>query len=103
MQTTIQKEVVLNKIMRKAREATQLGPGTLAGRSTAEERHEEIAKLRQIPDWSVPQYLESLFELSLPVVDNRVTSFTDRITDLVAQVRCHLISCDVLLMSYRAQ
>lgn len=50
------------------------------------ERFKAIAKLREIPDWSVPQYLRDLYERSLPVENSMSTSFTDRITDLVAQV-----------------
>jgi hypothetical protein len=86
MQTTIQKEHVLNKLMTKARAAMQRGTGNLTGGITEPERREAIAKLRNIPEWSVQQYLDSLYELSLPVVDNAVASFTDRITDLVVQV-----------------
>jgi hypothetical protein len=92
MQTTIQKERILNKLMTKARNSMQRG-GNLIGGVTQEERLEAIAKLRDFPDWSVPQYLESLYELSLPVDDNAVTSFTDRITDLATQVPSCFISC----------
>jgi hypothetical protein len=76
VQTTIDKERYLNAIM--------LPP---AHRAADAERCKGIAELREIPDWSVPQYLRDLYELSLPVENNMATSFTDRITDLVAQVR----------------
>lgn len=78
MQTTIEKERTLNMIMMQPREWTWA--------QTENERFKEIAKLRDIPEWSVGQYLRNLYELSLPVESNMATSFTDKITDLVSQV-----------------
>ena len=86
MQTTIEKEAILNKLMTRARAATSRGSGTLTNGVTEAERLEAIAKLRDIPEWSVDQYLDNLYELSLPVDEDVVASFTDRITDLVTQV-----------------
>ena len=85
-QTTIEKEHILNKLMTKARAATCRGSGMLTNGVTEAERLEAIAKLRDIPEWSVDQYLDNLYELSLPVDEDVVASFTDRITDLVTQV-----------------
>jgi hypothetical protein len=78
LQTTIEKERVLNEIMEKKRPS--------AANTSANERVEAVSKLREIPEWSVPHYLNDLYELSLPVENSSVTSFTDRITELVAQV-----------------
>lgn len=86
VQTTIEKEHILNKLMTQSRVATTRGAGTLTGGVTESERLEAIAKLRDIPEWSVEQYLDNLYELSLPVDEDVVSSFTDRITDLVTQV-----------------
>lgn len=86
MQDTIKKEHILNKVMTRGRAATTRGSGMLTGGVTESERIEAIAKLRDIPEWSVEQYLDNLYELSLPVDEDVVAAFTDRITDLVAQV-----------------
>lgn len=84
MQDTIEKERILNTIMTKSRH-------TAGGQSQAD-RYEAVSKLRSIPDWSVGQYLSNLYELSLPVDSSVVTSFTDRITELVEQVRSYMYS-----------
>lgn len=72
--------------MTRARIATTRGSGVLTGGVTEEERIQAIARLRDIPEWSVDQYLDNLYEMSLPVDEDMVASFTDRITDLVTQV-----------------
>jgi hypothetical protein len=81
VQTTIDKERYLNTIM--------VPPGQ---RASDAYKYKEIAELREIPEWSVPQYLRDLYELSLPVENNMATSFTDRITEMVAQVRLDVLS-----------
>lgn len=64
------------------------------------DRSEAIARLREIPDWSVGQYLSNLYELSLPVDGSVVTSFTDRITELVAQVCAVTMACPLLAQAH---
>ena len=79
VQAAIEKERVLGKIMdRRALSGTE-----------EEEQFAQIAKQRDIPEWSVPHYLTDLYQLSLSSDPNTIvlSSFTDRITDLVAQVR----------------
>lgn len=80
VQTTIDKERSLNTIMLPPRER---GWGHI---DAERHRFKAISELRAIPEWSVAQYLRELYERSLPVESNMATSFTDRITDLVAQV-----------------
>jgi hypothetical protein len=70
---------------------------TGGARQTESERFEAIAKIRQLPDWSVASYLNNLYELSLPVENSHIISFTDRITGLVAQVR---ISCEFMFVEF---
>lgn len=77
VQDTIEKERILNTIMTKSGQDHE---------QTEKERFEAISKLRSIPDWSVGQYLSNFYVLSLPVDSSVVASFTDRITELVAQV-----------------
>ena len=84
VQDTIEKERILNTIMTKSRHN--------AGVQSQADRYEAVSKLRSIPDWSVGQYLSNLYDLSLPVDSSVVTSFTDRITELVAQVRSYIHS-----------
>lgn len=76
VQAAIEKERVLGKVMER--------PGGTAD----EARFAEISKQRDIPEWSVPHYLTDLYQLSLSSDPNTLmlSSFTDRITDLVAQV-----------------
>lgn len=79
MQNTIETERILNIIMTRPRQG--------GAEQQEQERFDAIAKLRNIPDWSVGHYLNNLYDLSLPVDGNAVTSFTDRMTQLVSQVR----------------
>eukprot|EP00892_Ulva_mutabilis_P010917 jgi/Ulvmu1/8198/UM041_0007.1 len=79
LQAAIEKERVLGKVMDRK---------VLAGGDEAE-HFAQIAKLRDIPEWSVPHYLTDLYQLSLSSDPNTLmlSSFTDRITDLVAQFK----------------
>lgn len=87
MQNAIEKERVLGKFMAKR----------VPDSSTSEERYAAISKQRDIPEWSVPHYLSDLYKLSLSSDPNMLvlSSFTDRITELVAQVcpHFHLFAC----------
>ena len=89
LQGTIEKERILNTLMTKSRQSAHAW--TWADNSELSEadsaRAHAISHLRRIPDWSVGEYLGNLYELSLPVDSSVVTSFTDRITELVDQVR----------------
>lgn len=77
VQAAIEKERVLGKVMERP------------GGAPDEAQFGEIAKQRDIPEWSVPHYLTDLYQLSLSSDPNTLmlSSFTDRITELVAQVR----------------
>jgi hypothetical protein len=86
----LEKERLLNKVMSKSR---------VASMSEGDECRVAISKLRGIPEWSVPLYLEDLHALSLPMDSNAFASFADRIRDLVLQVRCAHQKCDRLILS----